>query len=141
MTICSRTIGYYFKEQYAIVFPIVLLLFCNLKIPKQSIEMQVFFLNGLWRFLKNGHLPVKLHSSAPPGSKNYHTHHRAHHSLKKNCQIPATRTNFFIKSPAPGLPWDLYCNKNLQFSAICEISVSKVPMNIYKFVMTTYIYQ
>ena len=29
--------------------------------------MQSFFLNGLLRFLKNGHLPVKLHSSAPPG--------------------------------------------------------------------------
>ena len=29
--------------------------------------MQIFFLNGLWRFLKNEHLPVKLHSSAPPG--------------------------------------------------------------------------
>ena len=28
--------------------------------------MQIFFLNGLWRFLKYGHLPVKLHSSAPP---------------------------------------------------------------------------
>ena len=28
--------------------------------------MQIFFPNGLWRFLKNGHLPVKLHSSAPP---------------------------------------------------------------------------
>ena len=28
--------------------------------------MQIFFLNGLWRLLKNGHLPVKLHSSAPP---------------------------------------------------------------------------
>ena len=29
--------------------------------------MQIFFLNGLWRLLKNGHLPVKLHSSTPPG--------------------------------------------------------------------------
>ena len=28
--------------------------------------MQIFFLNGLWRLLRNGHLPVKLHSSAPP---------------------------------------------------------------------------
>ena len=28
--------------------------------------MQFFSLNGLWRFLKNGHHPVKLHSSAPP---------------------------------------------------------------------------
>ena len=27
--------------------------------------MQIFFLNGLSRLLKNGHLPVKLHSSAP----------------------------------------------------------------------------
>ena len=29
--------------------------------------MQIFFLNGLWRLLKDGHLPIKLHSSAPPG--------------------------------------------------------------------------
>ena len=29
-------------------------------------KMQIFFLNGLWRLLRNGHLPVKLHSSAPP---------------------------------------------------------------------------
>ena len=28
--------------------------------------MQILFLNGLWRLLKNGHLPVKLHSSALP---------------------------------------------------------------------------
>ena len=28
-----------------------------------------FFPNRLWRFLKNGHLPVKLHSSAPPGRR------------------------------------------------------------------------
>ena len=54
------------QEQKAIVFPIVFLLFCDLKIPKQGIKMQFFFLNGLWRLLKNGHLPVKLHSSAPP---------------------------------------------------------------------------
>ena len=56
MTICSRTIDYCFL----IVFGI----FCNLIIPKQGIEMQMFFQNGLWRFFKNGHLPVKLHSSA-----------------------------------------------------------------------------
>ena len=62
MTICSRTKGYCFQEQWAIVS----LLFCNLKIPKQGIKMQFFFLNGLWRLLKNRHLPVKLHSSAPP---------------------------------------------------------------------------
>ena len=53
------------QEEKAIVFPIVFLLFCNLKIPKQGIKMQVFSLNGLWRLLKNGHLPIKLHSSAP----------------------------------------------------------------------------
>ena len=67
MTICSRTKGYCFQEQYAIVFPIVFLLLYNLKIPKQGINMQIFFLNGLWRSLKNGHLPFKLHSSAPQG--------------------------------------------------------------------------
>ena len=53
----SRTIDY--------CFPIVYVMFCNLIIPKQGIEMQILFLNGLWRFLKNGHLPDKLHSSAP----------------------------------------------------------------------------
>ena len=49
-------------------FPIVFGIFCNLIIPKQGIEMQIFFLKGFWRFLKNGHLPVKLHwSTSPPG--------------------------------------------------------------------------
>ena len=57
ITIWSRTKGYCFPYY----FPIVLWS----KIPKQSIKMH-FFLNGLWRLLKNGHLPVKLHSSAPP---------------------------------------------------------------------------
>ena len=66
MTICSRTKGYCFQEQYAIVFPIIFLLFCNLKIPKQGIKMQIFLQNGLWRLLRNGHLPVKLHWSVPP---------------------------------------------------------------------------
>ena len=56
----SRTINY--------CFPIVFGIFCNLIIPKQGIEMQIVFPNGLWRFLKNGHLPVKLHSIAPPPS-------------------------------------------------------------------------
>ena len=35
---------------FSLLFP---LLFCNLKIPKQGIKMQIFFLNGLWRLLKN----------------------------------------------------------------------------------------
>ena len=34
--------------------------------------MQIFFLNGLWRLLKDGHLPVKLHSSAPRGGEAAH---------------------------------------------------------------------
>ena len=53
------------KEQKAIVFPIIFLLFCD---QKSGTEYQnaFFFLNGLWRLLKNGYLPVKLHSSAPP---------------------------------------------------------------------------
>ena len=53
----SRTIDYCFPYCFGI--------FCNLIIPKQGIEMPIFFLNGLWRFLTNGHLPVNLHSSAP----------------------------------------------------------------------------
>ena len=62
------------QERKAIVFKnnrllfslLYLDFFCNLIIPKQGIEMQIFFQNGLWRFLKNGHLPVKLHSGASP---------------------------------------------------------------------------
>ena len=42
MTICSRTIGYCFQGQCAIVFGIVLGNFYNLRIAKQSIEMQFF---------------------------------------------------------------------------------------------------
>ena len=38
----SRTIDY---------FPIVFGSFCDLIIPKKGIEMQIFFLNRLWRFL------------------------------------------------------------------------------------------
>ena len=68
VALCSRTKGYCFKNN-RLLFPIVFLLFCNLKIPKQDTKMQIFFLNGLWRLLKNGHLPVKLHSIAPPGQK------------------------------------------------------------------------
>ena len=36
-------LGLFVQEQKAIVFPIVFLLFCNLKIPKQGIKMQIFF--------------------------------------------------------------------------------------------------
>ena len=45
-------------------FHIVFGNFSNLIIPKSGIKIQFFFLNRLWRFLKNGHFPVKLHSSA-----------------------------------------------------------------------------
>ena len=54
MTICSGTIGYCFHYCFG--------KFCNLIIPEQG----NFFLSRLWRFLKNGHLPVKLHSSVSP---------------------------------------------------------------------------
>ena len=67
----SNGLWLFVQEQKSIVLKnnrlLFSLLFCNLKIPKQGIKMQTFFLNGLWRLLKNGHLSVKLHSSAPPG--------------------------------------------------------------------------
>ena len=91
MTICSRTKGYCFKEQYAIVF----LLFCNLKILKQGIKMQIFFSNGLWRLLKNGHLPVKLYSSAPPGT------------FKKNNKRTKNTVNCFLQDDASAGMWSL----------------------------------
>ena len=49
----SRTIAYGFPY-----------CFWNLIIPKRNTN---FFLNGLWRVLKNGYLPVKLHSSVTRG--------------------------------------------------------------------------
>ena len=59
-----------FQEQKAIVLKnnrlLFSLLFCNLKIPKQGIKMQIFFLNGLWRLLKNGHLPRQVTFKCPP---------------------------------------------------------------------------
>ena len=51
MTISLRTIGY--------LFPVILWKFNS----KQDFEMPMFFLNRLWRFLKNGHLSVILHSA------------------------------------------------------------------------------
>ena len=63
---CSRTIDYCFRENRPLFSLLFSGIFCNLIIPKQGIEINFFFLNGLWRSLKNGHLPVKLHSSAPP---------------------------------------------------------------------------
>ena len=56
---------YLFKNN-RLLFSLLFWNFCNVIIPKQGTEMHIFFLNGLWRFLKNGHLPVKLHSSVPP---------------------------------------------------------------------------
>ena len=48
-------LGLFVQEQQTIVFGI----FCDLIFPKQGIKMQIFFLNGLWRHLKYGHLTVK----------------------------------------------------------------------------------
>ena len=46
MIMCLSTKGYCFQEQWAIVLPIVFLLFCNLKILKRGIELQILFLAG-----------------------------------------------------------------------------------------------
>ena len=65
MAICSRTKGYCFQEQQAIVF----LLFYNLTIPKQGIKMQFFplFLNGLWRPPSKMGTSPSSYIQAPPG--------------------------------------------------------------------------
>ena len=66
MTIYSRAIGYCFQEQQIIVLPILFGIFCNLIIPKQGIEMQIFFPNGLWRFLKNWASPHQVTFKCSP---------------------------------------------------------------------------
>ena len=53
----SRTIG---------CFLYCFLIVMESKNSQTGYRNTIFFPNGLWRFLKNGHLPVKLHSSAPP---------------------------------------------------------------------------
>ena len=67
MNICSRTTGYCFKEEYTIVFRIVFGNFCNLIISKRSIEIQIFFPDRLWRFLKKwAHLRQVTFKCPPP---------------------------------------------------------------------------
>ena len=60
------------QEQKAIVLKnnrlLFFLLFCNLKIPKQGIKMQIFFLNGLWK-LKKWARPRQVTFKCPPGSQ------------------------------------------------------------------------
>ena len=41
---CLSTKGYCFQEQWAIVLPVVFVLFCNLKILKEGIGTANFFL-------------------------------------------------------------------------------------------------
>ena len=97
----NSEMGYYylFKNNRLLFLLLFSLLFCNLEIPKQGIEMQLFFLNGLWKFLKNGHLPVKLHSSAPPGPKSKSQIHgllNRHFVLtnRLNHELPDCETGF-----------------------------------------------
>ena len=69
MTIDSETKGYSFQEQQASVFLSVSLLFCNLKISKQGIEIQFFFLERVVEILKNWAPPrqVTFKCLPPPG--------------------------------------------------------------------------
>ena len=69
MIMCLSTKGYCFQEQWAIVLPVVFVLFCNLKILKQGIELQIFP-NALWRFLKKGEPPRQVAFKCPPGTKH-----------------------------------------------------------------------
>ena len=63
------------QEQKAIVYKNNKLLFCNLKIPKQGIKMQIFFPNGLWRLLKMDTSPSSyIQVPPPPGIKRLLVH-------------------------------------------------------------------
>ena len=58
------------------VFPIVFLLFCDLKIPKQGIKMQIFYLNGLCRLLKKWAPPFQVTFKCPPSPWGDNCHWR-----------------------------------------------------------------
>ena len=68
MIMCLSTKGYCFQEQWAIVLPFVFLLFCNLKILKQGIEMQIFFPKRVVEILKKGVVEIQKKREASPSS-------------------------------------------------------------------------
>ena len=65
----SRTMGYCFQEQWAIVLPVVFVLFCNLKILKQGIELQIFSQRVVEILKKRGTSPSSC-IQVPPGTKH-----------------------------------------------------------------------
>ena len=78
-----------------------------------------FFLNGLWRLLKNGHLPVKLHSSAPPPPRVVYCQ-RWH---QQTC-LPSWRKESSVRVYARYVPSETLCgskDKNTRQLA-CEIA-------------------
>ena len=66
LTVQKKTISNRVKKQYAIVF----LLFGNLKIRKQDIEMQFFSKMGCGDSYKMGSSPSSYIQVPPPGGKN-----------------------------------------------------------------------
>ena len=66
---CLSTKGYCFQEQWAIVLPVVFVLFCNLKILKQGIELQIFS-QRVVEILKKGEPPRQVAFKCPPGTKH-----------------------------------------------------------------------
>ena len=77
MTICSRTID--------CCFPYCFGIFCDLIIPKQSIEMQ-FFPKRVVEIIKKWAPPVKLHSSAPPPGTEIKGEVEANRQERQICQ-------------------------------------------------------
>ena len=59
----------------------------------------------------------------------------------QNCQFPATQTIFFENARPSGLPGTLHFDKFYIFQPLSRSQSLSYPMNIYKFVGRTRIYQ
>ena len=66
----SETSDDYLFKNNRLLFSLLFLNFLLSNNSETGYRSAIFFLNGLWKFLKNGYLPVKLHLSAPGGSSS-----------------------------------------------------------------------
>ena len=84
--------------------------------------MQIFFLNGLWRFLKDGHLPVKLHSGAPP---------------RITLKVTSTYDIRFFQSTVKSVEIRLLLNFSNAIAGHCQFSLTEVTVirKIHRFLI------
>ena len=87
--------------------------------------MQISFLNKLWRVLKNGHLPVMLHSSAPPPPRRVLALLKIH-TYYGSLQLQMSVANYELES------WSYLRTISHKIAEIIEYSVLLFPCHSIK---------